>query len=141
MGSPTKQYNVKKVVFVYGGVPVGLAQSIKFTPSAPVTTSTVLVDGTEVVNVSSDNSGEFEVTLAQASASNDYLSIDVNLTKTLGTVVFKTVLLKDINGTSLLAADQAYVTGFPEVSFEKDSGNRVWKIRASDVKTLVGGHV
>jgi len=139
--SQTMQFNPKKVALVYGGIPALHVEGIKVTPSAPMTTSTVLIDGSEVVNVSNDNSAEIEVTLAQASATNNIYSADVTAAKVLGTIVFKPFLLKDLNGTTLMSADQSYLTGYSDVEFGKDSSTRVWKIRCSSLKTVIGGHL
>lgn len=141
MSAPTKQYNGKKMFLVYGGVPAVHMEEVSISFTSPTAAPTVLVDGTEVINVSNDNSADIEVTLAQASGTNDIFSADVSAMKTLGTVVFKTVLFKDINGTSLMSGAQAYLVGFPDVAFAKESGTRVWKIHCSDLKVLIGGHV
>jgi len=134
------QYNPAKIQVIYGGVKALQVEGIKVTPSVPMTSSTVLVDGTEVVNVSNDNSADVEITLAQASATNGLYSADVTAMKALGAVIFKTFLFKDLNGTTLMASDTAYLTGYPDVEFGKDSGTRVWKIRCSKLQVAVGGH-
>jgi len=134
------QYNPAKIQVVYGGVKALQVESINVTPAAPMTTAQVLVDGTEVVNVSMNNAADVEVTLAQASATNAIYSADVSAMKALGTVIFKPFLFKDLNGTTLMSSDTAYLTGYPEVGFAAESGTRVWKIRCSNLKVNVGGH-
>jgi len=134
------QYSANKLQTVYGGVKALQVETVKVTPSAPMTSSTMLVDGTEVVNVSADNSADIEVTIAQTSVTNSLWSADVTAMKALGTVIFKPFLLKDLNGTTLMSSDSAYLTGYPDVEFAKESGNRVWKIRCSKLQVHVGSN-
>lgn len=88
----------------------------------------------EVTRVESANkSGSLKVSLAQSSAANDELSV---LALSGACVPFA---LKDLGGTTVAFAANAWVRKMPDAEFGKDAGAREWTIDLDAVEFFVGG--
>lgn len=80
---------------------------------------------TRVKNV--DTSATIAVTLIQTSPSNDVLTTIHRLDLQEGTGRIS-LLLKDSSGESVFSSNEAYITGYPVVSYSGDFTYRNWEI-------------
>lgn len=51
------------------------------------------------------------------------------------------LLMKDLNGTTLLFSPQAWIVKLPDVEYSDTLTNRVWKIDAAEATFIVGGNL
>lgn len=84
--------------------------------------------------------GTLTIVTMSSSKSNDVLSLlhqtDMATPGGAGVV---TVLIRDRNGTSLLAAPIAFVDGMPELSYTGEAHPVEWEITLVDFKNYIGG--
>lgn len=97
------------------------------------------VDGEGTRSKSNDKSGQVEVSLMQTSESNDYLS-QVALADELENAGVQPLLIKDANGTSLYAAEQAYVKKISDSAYGRESQERTWIIETDNLQMHAGGN-
>ena len=84
--------------------------------------------------------GTLTIITMSSSKSNDVLSLlhqtDMSTPGGAGVVA---VLIRDRNGTSLLAAPIAFVDGMPEISFGGEAHPVEWELKLVDFKNYLGG--
>lgn len=97
-------------------------------------------DGTPARARSRNKSGTVEVTLAQTSPSNDAFATALAADELLGAGVYP-LMVKDLNGTTLVAAAEAWVTKAADVEEGKEVGNRAWKLETGSLITWPGGNL
>jgi hypothetical protein len=103
-------------------------------------TETTGADG-ETTRVKSNNrSGRAKITLKQSSSSNDHLSVCAALDEGANAGVGE-FQYKDVLGTTLVFAAQAYVKKPANVESAKTATDREWNLFLVDVKMFVGGNV
>lgn len=137
----TKTYDFKKVTLVLGPhIISGYAEGTGIQAEAaedtwmPKTGS----DGEFVRSKSNNNEGSVTITLLPSSKSNDVLSA-LHLADKESNAGLVPLLLKDLQGTTLIAASEAYVVKPANVGFGQEAENREWVIYSGDLKMLVGG--
>lgn len=138
----TKDYDPKKVTVNLGGhIAEGFADGSFITISRNNDTWTHVsgASGESARGKSNDKSGTIELTLLQTSKTNDYLSAKMLLDEgpnNAGKFVFGLI---DANGTTIIAAEEAWVKQPPSTEFGKEIGERVWMIEAGSINMFVGG--
>lgn len=136
-----KNYDPKDILLVVAGTPVEGFADGTFVVCArnndSYTTSTG-ADGEPARAQSNDKSGTITITLMQTSATNDILSAAVTLDELQGDGVFP-VLVKDLNGTTLVTAETAYVQKPADVEFGRELAEREWVIATPELNILAGG--
>jgi len=131
-GNPiVTNYDPKKVIVTYGGVPLGGYAAGTFLETAPNAadgfTKVVGADG-EVLRVqSNDNTHEVTITLLQSSLANQYLSTVRNADKLLGKSILPLSII-DLNGASSAFWPQAWIKGDPTWGYGADPTERQWVI-------------
>ncbi len=96
--------------------------------------------GGEVARTRSRNlSGKATFTLMGSSFCNDLLSAAAILDESLGSGVGP-ILIKDLNGTTLIHGANAWIQKVPKVPFGKELTDREWVIDIDAVEFLVGGN-
>lgn len=101
-------------------------------------TDEVGADG-EVVRIkNADERGSVTLTLSQASETNDLFSAMVIKDRKNSTGV-GALMIKDLKGTSLYAADQAWIQKPAKAEHAKGHTNRVWIIRCAKLRVFIGG--
>ncbi len=120
------------------GFAPGSRISVKF-PDA--FTKQVGSDGEVARSRSNDNTAQVTLTLMQSSFSNDALSAVHNADKAVpfGAGVGP-LLIKDLNGTSLFTAPQAWITKAADSEYAQEVGSREWTIDTGDMYAMVGGN-
>lgn len=89
---------------------------------------------------SHDRSGKVAFTLLAESSSNDALSNFAQADEDFGTGHGE-LMIKDVNGTTLLHAEDAWIVKWPKVEYGKESGDREWQIECAALSVFVGGEV
>lgn len=82
--------------------------------------------------------GKIKVTLQQSSTANDDLSAQHLIDKALG-FGQQSVMVKDYRGTTLVAADSAWLEKFADITFGKEIKAREWTIDCEKLKILSVG--
>jgi len=93
----------------------------------------------DVTRVRSRNRmGSVTVTLMAASPSNDSLSAVAAQDEAFGTG-YGPLMIKDLNGTTLIQASTAWIKKVPSVEFGKDASSYEWVFECADMIKHVGG--
>lgn len=138
-----KTYNFKKVVVIVGGsIITGFADSSsisaefdedRFTPDTGA-------DGEYTRSQTNNNQGTITLNLKASSLGNAVLNAFYLLDKVAGSGIFP-LLIKDLNGTTLIAAPECYVLKPPAAEFESELGEREWTLATGDLSLSHGGIV
>jgi hypothetical protein len=122
-------YDPKKVVITFGGVPLtGFADGDFISVSAndgDGFKKQAGADGEVARAQSSDNTHNVSVTLMQSSLSNSYLSTIRNTDKLTGKSILP-LSITDLNGGSLHFWPQAWIKGDPTWGYGKELKERQW---------------
>jgi hypothetical protein len=136
-----KTYNPKNHAVTVMGYPMsGFGDTfISVAYNADAFTTVIGADG-EVSRVqSSDMSGEITLTLKQTSASNDVLS-DLAIADRLLGLTTGPVFIKDIGGTTVVMASEAWIKKMPDLELGKDGSEREWVLSCGNIQMFVGGN-
>lgn len=142
MTTQTKTYDSKKIAIIVGGFPLsGFSESslVKVTRSADSWKKTVSADGPVTRSKENDLSGEFTFSLLQTSQSNDILTGFALLDEQSNSGIVS-VLVKDLNGTTLYSAAEAWIKKPPEGGAEKDAKDRSWVLDCAQLSIFTGGN-
>ena len=137
-----KTYDPKAVLVIFAGIPIeGIADGTFVTAvrDNPAFTSLVGSDGEGARALSNDTSGTITLTLLQTSISNALLSAVINVDENTGDGVGP-FLLKDNSGTTLLAAESAWIEKTADAEYGREISNREWVIKTDNLQILHGGN-
>ena len=130
-------WDFSKLVVSWSGVVItGFAEAVTISPDGGDDTAkkTVGSDGRETVVVyTNDTSGSVTMSLMASAVTNSTLSA-LAAAKTIGPL-----LIKDLNGTTVLQATAAWVAKRPETVFGKELSPREWRIDYADGNLVIGG--
>ncbi len=137
------QYDAKQVIVIIGVVPVsGYADGSFVSVENNEDAYTLLVgtDGEATRSRTNNNSSRITLTLQQGSLSNALLSglheIDKNSISGAGCFP---VLIKDLQGTSMYAAEKAWIVKRPTAEFGREAGSREWIIETDNLALAIDG--
>lgn len=137
-----KPYDPKKILIVFGPqVITGYAKD-SFLNAGYMNdqvASEAGADGEIAVGVSNDRRGKFEFTLIQTSLSNDFLSATAELFRVTSGGFYYPIVVKDLLGTTLLAAGNAWITKPADVKRGRGIGDSTWTIETDDLEIFNGG--
>lgn len=137
-----KTYDPKQILIIFGGVQItGFADGTFVTVrrNADMWSLQMGTDGEGTRSKSNDKSGQIEFTLMQSSQSNVFLS-NMALADELGNAGIAPAMVKDNLGSSLHAAEQAYVKKIADAEYAKEAGPRTWIIETDNLQSFVGGN-
>jgi len=140
-----KTYNVAQVSLVFGGIPLdsGFGKDTVFViePEGELWGDVKGADGEVCRYATNEKRFTLTVKLLQSSEKNAVLSALVLAGQLAGNGSdVGSVLLKDQNGTSTLAAGTCWIAGLPTQEFGVETGEREWKIRGVWDLVVVGGN-
>jgi hypothetical protein len=141
-----KTYNADEVAITLGPVIMdrGFAEDefIRIEWDTTDTEDTVGVDGEVTVSRTNDRRATVTVILSQTSDINDQLSVLNNLARSAPgmTGAIQPFALKDLNGRTLYASQNAWVMSSPSASFARTAQPREWQIRCANLVATVGGN-
>jgi len=141
MPAPIKTYNPSDInLILASSYRVGGIVSLEVSFSKERFTMIPCIKGKNVRVRNKDTSCLISVELLQTSIANDVLSELVVQDSLVGTGRL-TVSLGDSSGSTKIESRNAYVVGFPPVSYSNDIATRTWQIQLLDTNiTLVGGN-
>lgn len=135
-------YAPDQIMIVIGGFPMyGLADGTFLSIDRNEDAYSVVAgaDG-QVARVKSNNpTATMTLTLMQTSESNQILTNFALLDQASNSGTFP-ILIKDIEGTTLIFSSKAWVQKMPTTEFSKDISNREWTIALSDITYNIGGN-
>lgn len=136
-------YDPKKNIIIYGG-----RQLTGFAEDDMITINP-LGDGMQIYNgadgevgrsVDPNRTFEVKVSLAISSKSNDYLSECYNKDRRTGSYMLP-LTIKDLSGSTLFFAKQAWVQNFPESKRGRKIDNQDWTFNTGQVNDpVIGGN-
>ena len=134
-------YDPKKVTVVFGAKQItGFSEDdiISIAPSGEGMQKIVGADGEVGRSVDPNETFEVTISLATTSKSNEYLSELYNIDRQTGSAMLP-FMIKDLSGTTMFMAEQAWVANFPESSLGRVIGTHEWTIATGQVKNPVLG--
>ena len=139
---PVANYEPSRVIISVGGVNIdGFADGTFISAERTNDTFTKVTgaDNRTTRIKQNDFSGTFTFTLLQSSLSNDVLTGFMVLDESTNDGVVP-IIVKDLEGTTLLAAAQAWVRKPPVIEYSKDDSNREWMLDCGDMDIFAGGN-
>lgn len=136
-----RTYDAREVQVNCGGNPAsGYADGefIVVRRDAPLYNKTTGADG-EVSRSRNESAGSVTLTLKQTSPFNDILSAFALADKVNNSGVFP-FMLKDLNGTTLVFSESAWIESFPDVNLGKEVSDRQWTIALGKTEWFIGGN-
>ena len=136
-----ENYDPQAIVIDFGGILIrGTAKGsfVKVTQEADTFTDVVGNDGSVTRVRNRDERGNIVITIMAESVTNDQLSAVHLADKEFG-LSTKGVLIKDLKGTTLVTAKDAWIMKFAEIEYGDDGGSREWTIRCAKLVQYVGG--
>ncbi len=116
-------------------------EGVTIEPGAEVFTDVVGTDGQVTRSKTLNRTGTVTVKLMQSSATNDLFSslllTDQNAPNGAGVIP---VYIRDRNGRSLHTAHQAWISAWPQVTYDRGATVREWVIRCARLEHFVGGN-
>ena len=133
----------KKNIIIYGGRQLtGFAEDdmITIKPLGDGMQIYSGADGEVGRSVDPNRTFEVKVSLATSSKSNDYLSECYNKDRRTGSYMLP-LTIKDLSGSTLFFAKQAWVQNFPESKRGRKIDNQDWTFNTGQVNDpVIGGH-
>jgi len=132
----TSTWDFKKLIFSFAGQTItGFRGDISINHSSGEDSVTKEVghDGEAVFVFRNDDSGSVTSELMASAASNDFLSAAI-AAKLVGPL-----LIRDMNGRTVLEAPSATVAKLPTVTYGAEMSGREWKWVYADGKFVCGG--
>ena len=134
-------YDPKKVAVIFGAHQItGFSEDdiITVSPSGEGMQKYVGADGEVARSVDPNETFEITFSLASTSRSNTYLSNMYNLDRVTGKAMVP-LLIKDLSGDTVFAAEQAWVQNFPECTKGRVVETQEWTIDTGQVRMPVAG--
>lgn len=140
-----KNYDPKQYIVVFKGIQLRGYADGTFIEVERVTdtfSEAVGAQGDVVRVKSNDRRGSITVTLQMASPANDILSAFANGVDDDNQAPdfdVGAILVKDLNGSTVAAAQEAWIVKPPNITAAVEHTNRAWVFRCADLKMIVGG--
>ncbi len=137
-----KTYDPKLVLVTIGGNPIqGYADGafVSIVADEDAFTKVTGADGQTSRAKSNNTSARITITLKQTSPSNDVLNSIARADEIANAGVVP-IQIKDLGGSTLFGAPDAWVAKKPDSEFSKEVGDRVWMIDTGSGNYEVGGN-
>ena len=139
-----KTHDPKKIIVIFGARQLtGMSEDsiVSITPNGEGLQTYVGADGDVARSLDPDATYEVTVSLNTTSNSNDYLSNMYNYDRETGDGIAP-LLIKDLAGTTLFSAPEAWVANMPEASRGLTVDTQEWVFRTGQVEdAIIGGLV
>lgn len=136
-----RNWDNSQIIISLGGVQLlGLASgtTVKVARMTPTFKSTVGSGGDVVRSRSRDKRATVTITVLASSPANDYLSSLHATDMATGNGV-QPLLIKDLNGSTVIDSAQAWPTQPPDAEFSDEQPTRDWVIECADADMFIGG--
>lgn len=138
-----RNYDPGRIIVVFNGVQIqgyGPDTFVKCARDEDMFTETAGANG-DVVRVRNRNRmGKVTITLQDASPSNDLLSAFAASDELTG-LAYGALMVKDLNGTTLVQAANAWVKKMADIEYGSDAGIQEWTIQAAELEMFAGGEI
>ncbi len=138
-----RTFDFKQVSLTFGAFLIqGFGEGddvISIAPQADAFNSLAGADGEVTRSKTNDNRWLLTVRLLQTSPSNDDL-MGVFLADKLSNTGVQPILLKDLNGNTLVGEGQAYIQRAPDIGLGSNVADREWVIMLPSPDIFVGGN-
>lgn len=139
-----RTYDPKRINIVIGSHIVsgyGEDTFVSIEPTGDGTQATAGADGEVARSLSHNPLHRLTLTLQQTSLSNNALSDLLNLDRASGGGGIVPLQVRDLRGTTIFAASQAWVVQLPTVEFGAEVSEREWEIDCVATDAYVGGNL
>ena len=103
-------------------------------------TEQVGANGDVVHSRNRNRTGKVTFTIQDASPSNDLLSAAAKADELTG-LVYGALMIKDLNGTTLVQCANARIQKYPDLEYGKDSGTNDWILMCAELEMFLGGEL
>lgn len=141
----TRIYDSKKVAVSLAGLPLGGyadGNFLEITFDSDQFVDVIGTDGEVSRSKANDLRATATIRFMQTSPSNDLLSAllqsDLNSDGGAGIGAF---MVTDVQGTTLLLGENAWVVKWPDQNFGREAQERAWTIKVDKLNAFVGGNV
>jgi hypothetical protein len=138
-----RNYDPGRIVMVWNGIQIqgyGPDTFVKASRNEDNFTEQVGANG-DVVHVRNRNrAGKVTFTLQDASPSNDALSSAAVADELTG-LNFGALMIKDLNGTTLIQAANARIQKYADAEYAADAGTNDWVIMCAELEMFLGGEI
>ena len=134
-------YDPRRVIVIFGTKQLtGMAEDdmVTIEPLGDGAVQYVGADGEVARSMDPNRTYKVTVNLASTSKSNDYLSRIYNLDRQTGKGILP-LLVKDLSGTTLLSADEAYIHNLPEAGKNREIASQAWEFHTGNVDDIIIG--
>lgn len=137
-----KTYNPAKVAVSFAGFPLsGFGDTfISAERNEDAFAVVIGADGEASRVANANKSGRVTITLKQTSLSNDVLS-NLAVADELGNLSTGALMVKDVSGTTVLLAQEAWIVKRPTVEFGKEGSDREWILETGNLEIFSGGNL
>ncbi len=136
-------YDPKKVLVIFGGQQITGFSEDDIVTIRPLGDGMTIYAGSDAEvgrSIDPNHCFEIEISLASTSKSNDYFSNAYNQDRANGNGM-KPLMIKDLSGTTLFFANEAWVQNFPESSKGRQIGAQNWTLNTGAVTDpIIGGN-
>lgn len=141
---PLRTYDPSQVTIVFAGIPIsGFADGTFLSVEQNEDSFTLQIgtDGEGTRSKTNNRSGRVTLTLMQSSMANDLLASmhSVDLLSPSGDGIGP-LLIKDISGRSMFAAEKAWIVRAPTGEFGREATSRDWVIETDHLIQSHGGN-
>lgn len=136
-------YDLKSIILIVSGVPIsgfGESDAMSWEAAEDSWEMVIGADGEATRSKINNTSGSLTITLSQTSRSNDILDVQRKLDEVINLGRFP-VMVKDLNGTTLLVGADCWVKRRPNLTFGKRAQDREWIIDCGNWVANVGGAI
>lgn len=140
--SDVTTYRAKDVLVIFGANQLhGFSEEDMVTIKAHGEGTQIYVgaDGEVGRSLDPDECLEITIELAKTSKSNDTLSTYYNLDRKTGKGLVP-IMIKDLSGTTLVVAKQAWIANVPEMKYGKKINSNSWTIHTGPAEAFFGGN-
>lgn len=137
-----RTYDPKKVNVIFAGSEItGFSEDdfVDVEPMGEGIKSVIGADGEVARSMDPDTRVKVTLKLTSASGANDTLTAQYKLDQATGKGIAP-LLVKDLSGSTLLSAAQAWVTKLPKKTNGKEVGTVEWELETGPADYTVGGN-
>lgn len=136
-----RKYNPKQITITVGPYAItGFSDGsfVRVEHDEDAFSKRVGTDGEVTRAQSNNNTGKITITLDQASPANDLLMALAVLDRTSGAGIVPSTI-RDVNGTTLVFAQNSWVQKIADIDFANESQDREWILDCGQMDVFVGG--
>ena len=138
-----KNYDPGRIVLIWNSIQIqgfGPDTFVKAARNEDNYTEAVGANGDVVHTRNRNRTGKVTFTIQDASPSNDQLSAAAIADELTG-LGYGALMIKDLNGTTLVQSANARIQKYADLEYAADSGTNDWIIMCAELEMFLGGEV